>query len=284
MREQKKEILSREPLGSFKSSFFALRQRARPPGSVRNVALAEKARRAAVNCAERSGFSEVALLSKKKKQPSPNAVPRLASLLALDPFESPENDGRDRDVCRIQGSEQKEHERGRVFLAPVGERGVEESIPTQRRPSHARLFVFSKHQDPPPRRLRLGGRFATPRAGSVMVFHVPSVRAESDNGRTCEIRGRRRLVFLFFVFFFSKKAEVEEEETGKSDNTFRTSEKKPPPSFHPLSPPRRSAPSAREQEHEPIPPHRSNRVLLFVWFPLYSLQVLFLFSSPLTSA
>ena len=113
VRGNNKKRFSCEPLGSFKSSFFA-KGHVRPEAAATSL-WRKKKRRAAVNCAEKKRKGRAAVEKKRAAVDAAKHSPRLASLLALDPFESPENDGRYRETCRIHGGEQKEHERGRVF-------------------------------------------------------------------------------------------------------------------------------------------------------------------------
>ena len=110
-----------------------------------------------------------ALLSKKTAAVVVIAVFRLAFLLALSASKSPRHDGRDREACRLRGREQGAQEKARFFGSRPERASEKEKKLLSRRaappPARPPAFFFSKHPDPSLRRLRLGGRFTTPRAG-----------------------------------------------------------------------------------------------------------------------
>ena len=169
VRGRGKRTFSCEPLGTSESYIFSFRgkEHVRPEASATLVWRKKKSTAAG----KRPGFLWRPRSSAVKKTAAVVviAVFRLAFLLALSASKSPRNDGRDREACRLRGREQGAQEKARFFGSRPERASEKEKKLLSRRaappPARPPAFFFSKHPDPSLRRLRLGGRFTTPRAG-----------------------------------------------------------------------------------------------------------------------
>ena len=262
-RVGKKRTFSCEPLGSFESSIFAFREKEHVrPEAAATLLWRKKRSRAAVKRPEKKRiFFRGRARCQKKTQPSSSPTQSSFGVSARAGSFQIAKKRRTRPR-RMSASmvASKEHKRRRVFAPSERRRRKKKEMLNRRAPTRLLFSIRTRLPD------ASGSAGVSQRLGRVvaMVTHVSSVRAESDNDRTCEIRGGDDWCFFFFFFLGDRKRSKsgEEREAGKSQITFSRRllpPSSPPPPLPPPPPSPPVVPCKRQgSEHEPVPHIQAN--------------------------
>ena len=198
-RVGKKRTFSCEPLGSFESSIFAFREKEHVrPEAAATLLWRKKRSRAAVKRPEKKRiFFRGRARCQKKTQPSSSPTQSSFGVSARAGSFQIAKKRRTRPR-RMSASmvASKEHKRRRVFAPSERRRRKKKEMLNRRAPTRLLFSIRTRLPD------ASGSAGVSQRLGRVvaMVTHVSSVRAESDNDRTCEIRGGDDWCFFFFFF------------------------------------------------------------------------------------